>query len=137
MAQTINVTRFIRGSRIGDNAQAVRIISNVIDFSLLNAASTDIVGALKLDAGTVVFNVGVKVITADGGAETVQIGDQTAANTYIGATSVATTATDVAAGLAAPVYYKADDYIAVKPSAALDAAKILVWAAVANVHGNV
>lgn len=133
MASVINVTRFVRGSKIGDNAPAVRIISNTLDFSQLSVAQSDVVAALKLDAGTCVLNVGIKCLTAEGAAATVTIGDQAAVDTYKGATDINAVSTDVGAALAAPVYYKAADYITVVPSAALDAAKVFVWALVADI----
>ena len=131
-----NVTRFMRGGKIADNAQAVRVISNVVDFSLLAVTAADVVRALKIDAGTIVFSAGLKCITAEGGTATVTIGDETAVDTYIGATDINSTATDVGDALAAPLYYKADDYINLVAGHNLDAAKVYVWAVVANVIGN-
>jgi hypothetical protein len=136
MPSVVNVTRFVRGGKIGDNAQSVKVISNVLDFGQLAVASGDVVGALKIDPGTVVLDVGVKVITAEGGAGTVTVGDQTAVDTYLQATDVNSEATDVGDSLAAPIYYKADDYITVVAGAAIDKAKLLVWAVVANIFGN-
>lgn len=134
MASVINVTRFARGSKIGDNAPAIRVISNTLDFSQLAVAQSDVVAALKLDAGTCVLNVGIRCLTAEGAAATVTIGDQAAVDTYKAATDINTTATDAGAALAAPVYYKETDYITIVPSAALDKAKVFVWAIVADTN---
>lgn len=130
------VSRFVRGGKISDNAQAVRVISNVIDFSLLAVTAADVVQALKLDAGTLVLSVGVKVITAEGGTATVTVGDASAVDTYLGATDINTTVTDVGDALAAPIYQKAESYINLVAGHNLDAAKVYVWAVVANVIGN-
>lgn len=136
MANAVTVSRFVRGGKIGDNDQSARIISNVIDFALLNVDANAVVGALKLDAGTVVLTCGVKVLTAEGGAVTADVGDTDTANVYLATVDLNATATDVGDALAAPVYYKAEDHITVKVSAACDLAKIYVWALVANIHGN-
>lgn len=136
MANPVTVSRFVRGGKIGDNDQAARVISNVIDFALLNVDANAVVGALKLDAGTVVLTCGVKVLTAEGGVATADVGDTDTANTYLATVNLNDTATDVGDELAAPVYYKAEDHITVKVSAACDHAKIYVWALVANIHGN-
>jgi hypothetical protein len=131
------VSRFIRGSRIADNAQAARVISNVIDFSLLNGAAADVVQAFKLDAGTVVLTVGVKVLTAQGATCTCTVGDASAVDTYLTGVDLNATATDVGDALAAPVYQKAESYINLVLGHTTSVAKVYVWALVANVHGNV
>ena len=128
-----NVTRFVRSGKIGDNAANACVVSNVLDFSQLNVAANDVVGALKIDPGTVVLAVGVKCITPQGAAATVKIGDQSAADKYLGATDANTDATDAGAPVANPVYYKAEDTITVTPSAALTKAKLYVWAVIAKV----
>lgn len=135
MAQTITVDRFLRGGKIPDNAQAARVISNVLDFKLLNAAANEVIAALQLEPGTVVLTCGIKCLRAEGGTATVEVGDLTAEDTYLTAADVNATTTELGDALAAPIYYKATDYIALKANAALANAKVYVWALVANVFG--
>ena len=137
MASTVNITRFVRGGKIGDNAQAVRVISNVVDFSLLGVALNDVVGALKLNAGTIVFSVGAKCIDAGSSGITFTMGDKSAVDTYYTAQAADSAALDIGKALAAPIYYKAEDYITMVSSGTWTAGKYFVWAVVANVHGNV
>lgn len=130
------VTRFVQGSgKQADNVRCAAIIDNVIDFSDLEVASGDVVNCLVIPAGTLVLGVGLRVLTAEGAAATATVGDTDTANKYLSAQNLNATTTDAAAttGVGNPVYYKDENHITLTPNAALDAAKVHVWALVVPV----
>lgn len=139
------LTRFISGSKIGDNARSARIVSNVIDFAEYyrvtgtKVQNADVINALKLDAGMVVLTAGFKVLTAESGTSTTQLGLGATADKFVGATDITTT-TDFGDALAAPEYLTADAYvtmtIATNVSGGAATGKILVWALIANATGD-
>lgn len=131
------VSDFIRGSRVGDNAATPRVIQNVIDFSLKAGAAADVVRLFKLDPGTVVLTVGVKVLTAQGATCTCTIGDASAVDTYLTGVDLNDATIDVGDALAAPVYQKAESYINAVLGHTTNNAKIVAWAVVVPVWGNV
>lgn len=131
-----NIDRFVRGSKIADNAQAVRVVENVLDFSLLNVTTNDVVYAIEVEPGTVVLAAGFRVVELGNAGITGQLGDGTAADTYIGATALSS-ASNVASAKTTPTYYAAKNNIALKVSGTLDTGKVVVWAVMANVIGNI
>lgn len=131
------VSDFIRGSRVGDNAATPRVIQNVIDFSKKAGTAADVVRLFKLDPGTVVLTVGVKVLTVEGGTATCTIGDADAVDTYLTGVDLNDATTDVGDALAAPKYIKAESYINAVLGHNVDAGKFVAWAVVVPVWGNV
>lgn len=111
-------------------------VENTIDFSVAanNAAALDVIEFLAIPAGTLVVFAGVDVLTAEGGTATGDLGDGDDPNRFTAATDFNVVANSSAIIANTPyLYASADDTIDLTLVDALDAAKIRVWALVADV----
>ena len=107
------------------------VAENILDFAEINVASADVVQALKIPAGAVVTSVRTRVLTAEGGAVTLDVGDEVDPNGWVAATN-GNAAANVLIGAGAFAangkQYDAADTLDLIPSADLDAAKVHVSA---------
>ncbi len=99
----------------------------IIDFSTRNVSSGDIVQVLPISSGSYAISVGVRVLTQEGSAVTVKVGDGSDDDRY-GASVNLNTATESSSSQ--PHYYETDDTIDLVASAAIANAKIEVFALV-------
>lgn len=127
------VTAFLTGQAINSHAQlggVTHTAENVLDFSSTNAATSDVVQALKIPAGALVKNVWCECITAEGATATVNIGDGSDVDGW-DATVNANSAAGIINGdgaFAGGKRYASADTIDVIPTADLDTAKLLIVA---------
>jgi len=107
---------------------------NVIDFGSQNEVSGDTIQALNIKAGTYVEKVCTRIITAEGGTLTFDIGDATDPNGWNDAVDGNAAATTVTKTLEATdpygagKYYAADDTIDILLDNDADTAVIEIWA---------
>jgi len=132
------VNDFVKGVQ-GHQVQQglVGYMSNILDFSVTNAASSDVVEALPVTSGTTILSCGTRIITAEGGTATADLGDGTDPNGYGDAVDLNAAANTIEKALEADaygvgVYYSADDTIDLTLDHALDAGKVEVWATYAR-----
>lgn len=99
----------------------------VLDFSTTNLGINEDIDALKIPANTLVLCVGIELVTASGNAGTIDVGDGTAADTWVtdldadGAVGIQET------GSAAKFYLAADTIDVKAITAAMDG-KVRVFA---------
>jgi hypothetical protein len=127
------VKDFLKGQAMAVGSQLGGLshhAENVLDFSDINVSSGDVVQALKIPKNALVKNVWSKVITAEGGAATVNVGDEDDADGWDAAVNVNAEAGIIKGdgALAGGKHYTAEDTIDLVPSADLDTAKVLVVA---------
>lgn len=110
-------------------------VSAVIDFTKKNVAANDVVPVLNIKGGTTVLEVDTRVMTAEGGTLTVDVGDGDGANSWdnnVDLNATAGTMTKSAPGTdtyaTTGKSYSADDTIDLKMDHAADAAKVCVTA---------
>lgn len=132
MASTI--TTFVDGKyayRLDPSREIVA--SNVLDFAVTNVAATDIVQAVKVLAGTFVKNVYLRIITAEGGTATCDVGDGVDPNGYDDSVDLDAAAGTITAGIAGTDnlvvnnighLYTADDTIDLIIDNAMNAGKV-------------
>jgi len=139
MATITDWATVARASIPVDALNKVYVLSNRIDFSEVNTAASDVVQALTIPAGTMVIDVMTKLITAEGGVLTAEVGDgddpngwdaSVDLNTTVGTLTKSVEGTDARkAANATGYYYSAADTIDLTMSAnAADAAVIDVFA---------
>jgi hypothetical protein len=107
------------------------VAENVLDFSETNVASADVVNALKIPAGAVVTHVRTRVLTAEGGVATVDVGDAVDPNGWVAAADANAAANVIVGGGAFATngkQYDSADTLDLIPSADLDTAVIHVSA---------
>jgi len=106
---------------------------NVIDTNLTNLAVADTVQLFKVEDGMIVDQVQFVIITAEGGAATLSIGDDTDPNGFddsVDANAASNTVTSTLEADAFQIgrFYRADNTIDLYPSTALSTLKALVIA---------
>lgn len=111
-----------------DRAQDLR---KIVDFAAYPAASGDVVQVLDIPAGWVFERADVFLLTAEGGAGTVDIGIVGDADGFlddgnVNGTAGAKIALGVGATIAAGTRYAVATTVSITLNAALDAAKILI-----------
>jgi len=79
------ITDFVKKQVYQTNAinSQVSLIENIIDFSKLNVAASDVVQVAKIPAGAIVRDVIVTVLTAEGATCTADVGDTGDADGWI------------------------------------------------------
>lgn len=82
------------------------VLSNRIDFATTEATAADVVQCLDIPAGTLVLNVFVKVVTAEGGTCTATVGDGDSAAAFDASTNLNAAAGTVTYGVGGT-----DDYV--------------------------
>lgn len=109
------------------------VASNVLDFAVTNTAAADVVQAVKVLAGTFVKNVYLRIVTAEGGTATADVGDGVDPNGYDDTVSLNASAGVITAGIAGTdAYvlnnigrlYTVDDTIDFTLNHAMDAGKV-------------
>ena len=106
-------------------------IENYLDFSAVNVTAADVVEALKIDANCLVENVRINVLTAEGGAGNIDVGDGATVDGWdvdVDINAVALTKGD--GDSADGKIYTAADTIDVIPSIDLDTAIVHISALV-------
>lgn len=94
--------------------------------------AADTLDVIALPAGTAVLMAGVDVTTAEGAVCTMDLGDGSAATTYMSNVDLNAVAAN-GATVAAPVYYAAEDKLMVTiDSASTDTAVCRVWAIIVD-----
>jgi hypothetical protein len=107
---------------------------NELDFSATNVDSGTVVQALKVNAGMVITDLRVQVVTAEGSNASCDIGDSTDPNGYddlVNLDATAGTFTATAKGTDAYAVgkrYTADDTIDLEVHGDLTVGKIKIWA---------
>jgi hypothetical protein len=111
------------------------VIKKQLDFSDTNVLAADVVQALQIPAGTMVLNVYVEVVTAEGGTCTATVGDGAGASSWDASTDLNATAGTVTAGISGTdayaltgKVYTAEDTIDLTMGHNTDAAVINVFA---------
>lgn len=112
-----------------------------LDFDKTNRGAADVLQLFDIPAGSFVLMVGYQVVTAEGGAATFDLGDGATPAGYVsnadanavgrgvsGPVSLTEGAPNTVTGYSAGKFYSAADTIDMIVDAALDAAKIRVWA---------
>jgi len=115
-------------TQIKASSDAVRIASEVVDFSSTTNAAADTFDVIGIPANTMVLAAGVDVLTADtaGNSGTIALGDSADADQYVAAATVA--AAGQMAILAAPFANSSADAIRVTVGTGAINAKVRVWA---------
>lgn len=132
----INFTTGQTAKKLG-GSDNVWLMENVIDFSKVNLASDDTAQVLQIGAGIHVMNVFTKLLTVEGSANSLSIGDDDNGTSWDGTVNLNTTVdtytnsingTDAYA--AAGKTYTVDDTIDLEPTgnATIDTAKLKIWA---------
>jgi hypothetical protein len=114
----------------------------LLDFAVIAAArsavgaaalaATDTLEVIPLPAGSVVLAAGAQVLTVEGAAGTIDLGDSGSATRYLSNFDV-NALSNSASALAAPVYSGTASFIRVTiDTASIDVAKVRVWALVAD-----
>ena len=94
------VTTFVTGQpTIDQDHIRLQKVDNYLDFSANNATATDIVQALNIPANAVVVDVKLRVVTAEGGTATVDIGDTVDPNGYDDSVNINATAGTITASI--------------------------------------
>jgi hypothetical protein len=134
-----------------ERVQAAKVISNTVDFSkylsstaaTVGAAANDFVKVLPIPAGTFMLGVKVKVITQEGAAQTVDIGDSADDNGWgndidlnAATDSFSYNATTTPAFGVGKYYATADDIILLMNNTA-DTAVVQISALVADLSFNI
>ena len=107
------------------------VAENILDFADVNVASADVVQVLKIPVGAVVTAVRTRVLTAEGGVVTFDVGDAVDPNGWVAAANGNAAANVIIGGgaLAASGWqYDVADTLDLIPSADLDTAKIHISA---------
>jgi hypothetical protein len=144
------ITKFVDGSGLtqkntpcpGPYGGGVQLIENIIDFANATGpgevAAADVVQCLKIPANAFVIRAGVYVMTGEGATCTASFGDATANNGWKATANLETTDTSNI-GLVADTYgalggkiYGVEDTLDLTMNHAADAAKLCVWALIAQ-----
>lgn len=124
------VTDFVDGQQERQFIGGQKVMAEAkIDFSELNVSAADVVQALKIPAGALVTDVWLEVLTAEGGAGNVDVGDASNVDGWdvdVDINAAALTRGDGA--YAGGKRYAAADTIDLIPSVDLDTAVVLVVA---------
>ena len=113
---TYNVTGAVAGIPVGRKAQVVEI---VLDFSTTSLGIGDIVNVFEIPANTMILNAGIQVLTAAStGSPTIDMGDGTAADTWVTDVDGSTTAQEI--GSTPKIYTAADNIDILGVTAAFD-----------------
>jgi len=99
----VTVTSFLgpniaNAAKPTDGVNKYYVIKNKIDFKLRPSIATDIIQALWIPANTLVYNVAVKVLTAQGATCTVTVGDGNGANSWDGSSDLNAAANTITCG---------------------------------------
>jgi hypothetical protein len=111
------------------------LIENTIDFSIAanNVDDADVVEFLAVPAGTLVLFAGVDVLTAEGHVAEGDLGDGGSGLRYVEAANIEVVANTANKPATVPYLYTSADTIDLICDHALDAAKVRVWALIADV----
>ena len=110
-----------------------QVLSNIIDCSVVNLTASDVIQALDIPEGTFVSHVAIDVMTAEGAAGVVDVGDGDDPDGWDEDVDINATGKTVGDGAyAGGKWYAADDTIDIIPDIDLDTAKIRVLAIVAD-----
>lgn len=134
----------------GDNTNTgISVLENIIDCSVNNCSSSDVVQALAIPANTLVLRVCVQCVTAEGSTLTVGVGDGNNATGYLSSVNCNSTSTNSISSLALTTgtpntvtgytggeYYTASDTIDLTFNNAASNAVIRVMAIVADLNGK-
>lgn len=123
-------------------AGAVHKFEVLLDFAAIAAArsavsaaalaATDTLEIIPLPAGSVVLAVGAQVLTVEGAAATIDLGDSGSATRYLSNFDLNATSNSASA-LSNPFYSSSASFIRVTiDTASIDVAKVRVWALVAD-----
>jgi len=119
------ITKFV-DQKVAANTIPGKVIgaNYIIDFSEKNAATSDVIQAIPIKAGSYVMSAGLRVITQEGSAVTAKLGDGSDDDRY-GASINLNAATEMVSSQ--PHYYAADDTIDLVASGAIATAKVEVF----------
>ena len=113
---TYNVTGAVAGIPVGRKPQVVEV---VLDFSTTSLGIGDIVNVFEIPANTMILNAGIQVLTAAStGSPTIDMGDATAADTWVTDVDGSTTAQEI--GSTPKIYTAADNIDILGVTAAFD-----------------
>jgi len=122
-----------------DGSGKVYVIENTLDFSVTSRTAADVLQVLNVNANTLVLECMVKVVTAEGGTATFDLGDGDDPNGYADAVDANSAGELVQASGAYALetlggrLYTAADTIDITLDHTVDAAKVTVKAVVVDV----
>lgn len=137
-----NVTNFTDGkqavTRLGTQGVCSQAVIDFADYPCISGADVEL---LKIPANTIVHDVSVVVVTAEGAAAAMEVGDVADADFYIDSVDLNALGGNLQtaaspAGVAGGKYYSTAGVILGKLTAATDAAKVRVVANYSVVEQN-
>jgi hypothetical protein len=115
------------------SSNVVRVIADVVDFTVRTVVASDVVRVLNIPANTAIIDAGIEVLTVDsaGASGTVALGDGT--TTWVSAAAPTSTGQMTSASVAIIIKNAADTLDVTIGTGAVNA-KLRVWAIVADLN---